>query len=48
MSPYFLGGAVSPFGRYGSPFSSFPGMSPFAREMHMGGPMSAVHDPWRK
>lgn len=37
---------VSPFARYGSPFASpFSGLSPYVREMPMGGP---IHDPWRK
>ncbi|KAL7028379.1 hypothetical protein ACKWTF_005815 [Chironomus riparius] len=41
-SPSGLG--VSPFGRYGSPFASpFGGLSPYAREMQLGGPL----DPWR-
>lgn len=37
---------VSPFGRYASPFASpFSGMSPYVRDMPMGGP---ILDPWRR
>lgn len=40
----FIG--VSHFGRYASPFASpFGGLSPYVRDMPMGGP---IHDPWRR
>lgn len=42
-----VGSGVSPFGRYGSPFNSFPGLSPFGRELPIGTPLPP-HDPWRR
>lgn len=41
-----LGNAVSPFGRYASPFNNFPGLG-FGREIPIGAPPN-LHDPWRK
>lgn len=36
---------VSPFGRYASPFASpFSGLSPYSRDLQLGGPL----DPWRR
>lgn len=40
------GSAVSPFGRYASPFNNFPNLT-FGRDMPIGAP-PALHDPWRK
>lgn len=43
---WFTGSAVSPFGRYASPFSNFPSLA-FGRDIPIGAPPS-LHDPWRK
>ncbi|XP_031629272.1 autism susceptibility gene 2 protein homolog isoform X3 [Contarinia nasturtii] len=40
-----LGNAVSPFGRYASPFNNFPSLT-FGRDIPIGAPPT-LHDPWR-
>lgn len=43
----FTGNAVSPFGRYASPFNNFPSLA-FGREPIPIGAQPSLHDPWRK